>query len=126
MVSITEDEVRARFHFDETTDIDNTQVGLFLDEAVAILSHAIGVTLVKTDCTELQANALRNLAALYCYCWVTGGSAAGLNFSIGDINISESSQKTFDFIKASVEEFIRTNKEKPIPFVVAQDDGDLT
>jgi len=126
MVSITEDEVRARFHFDETTDIDNTQVDLFLDEAVAILSHAIGVTLDKTDCTELQANALRNLASLYCYCWVTGGSATGLNFSIGDINISESSQKTFEFIKASVEEFIKTNKEKAIPFVVAQDDADLS
>ena len=126
MVSITEDEVRARFHFDVTKDIADAQVVNFLDEAVAILSHAIGVTLDKTDCTELQANAIRNLAALYCYCWVTGGSAAGLAFSIGDINISESSQKTFDFIKASVDEFIKRNKEKDIPFVVAQDDGDLT
>lgn len=118
MVSITEDEVRARFHFDETTDIDNTQVGKFLDEAVAILSRAIGVTLDKTDCTELHANALRNLASLYCYCWVTGGSAAGLNFSIGDINVSESSQKQFEFIKTRVEEFIQRNE--PIPFIVGE------
>lgn len=120
MVSITEDEVRARFHFDATKDIDNTQVGKFLDEAVAILSKAIGVTLDKTDCTELQANALRNLAALYCYCWVTGGSAVGLNFSIGDINISESSQKQFDFIKLEVEDFIEKTNEEAIPFIVGE------
>ncbi|MGB9693536.1 MAG: hypothetical protein ACPLYF_01690 [Fervidobacterium sp.] len=65
----------------------------FVAEATAWLSSEIDRTLNYTDCTEAEANAIRNLAAIYCYCYVTGGVAVGLDFSFGDLRVSEAARE---------------------------------
>lgn len=119
MVSVTADEVRARFQLSDT-DISDVQTQKFRDEAAAWLSGEIDETLDHADCTEEEANAIRNLAALYCFCWVNGGSAVGLSFSLGDINIGEGGGKQFDFYKEQVERYIARKTE--IAFIVGVDE----
>ena len=42
------------------------------------------------DCSDVQKEAISLLAAIYMVCYLTGVSAAGLNFSVGDLTSSTS------------------------------------
>lgn len=109
MVAVTADEVRKRLGL-ASDDISDNDVLAFVDEVAAFLSDEIGRTLDDQNCTESEANAIRNLAAIYCYCHVTGGSTVGLSFTLGNLSVSESSVKQIDFLKEQVKRFI--NREK--------------
>ena len=109
MVAVTADQIRKRLGLTEA-DINDTDVLAFRDEAVAFLSEEIGKTLDTENCTEAEANAIRNLAAIYCYCKVTGGSAVGLDFSIGDLRVSPNAGKQLEFLREQVERFITRQK----------------
>lgn len=113
MVTVTADEVRKRFGLTDQ-DISDTDVLAFVDEVTAFLSNEIGRTLDDQNCTESEANAIRNLAAIYCYCYVTGGVAVGLDFTLGDLSVSESSGGNkgaqVSFLKEQVERFIKREK----------------
>jgi len=41
-------------------------------------------------CTEAEAVAIRNLAAVYCGAYITGGTSNGLSFRVGDLSVDES------------------------------------
>jgi len=71
MVSVTADQIRKRLGL-TVADISDEDVLAFREEAVAFLSEEIGKTLNTESCTEAEANAIRNLAAIYCYCKVSG------------------------------------------------------
>jgi len=105
MASVTADHVRKRLGL-TPADIKDEDVMAFVAEATAWLSSEIGRTLNHADCTEAEANAIRNLAAIYCYCYVTGGVAVGLDFSLGDLRVSEATAKQIAFLKEQVERFI--------------------
>ncbi len=113
MVSVTTDQVRKRLGL-TIADISDEDVLAFKEEAAAFLSEEIGKTLDAANCTEAEANAIRNLTAIYCYCKVSGGSAVGLDFSVGDLRVSEvrseTATKQLDFLKEQVERFIAREK----------------
>ena len=123
MASVTQEQVRDRF---DLTDIDvsDSKVDEFVDEAAVIIGDKIGKTLDDTDCTSREAIAIADLASLYCFCKVTGGSAIGLSFSVGGVSVSAMKSQQFDFILERLKDFLKTKKE--ITFIVAQDDGDLS
>ena len=122
---VTVDCARNRFKL-TVTDISDAITTSFLDDAVAEINHLTGLSIVKATASVAEANAVCSLAACYCYCYVTGGTAVGLTFSLGDISISEASHSQFNFLLERVKRFIETSKVKDIPFVVAQDDADLS
>jgi hypothetical protein len=109
MASVTADQIRKRLGL-TTADISDEDVSAFKDEAAAFLSGEIGRTLNAESCTEAEANAIRNLAAIYCYCYVSGGSAVGLNFHVGDLGVSENAVKQIEFLHEQVERFIQREK----------------
>jgi len=118
MASVTADQIRKRLGL-TPADISDEDVLAFRDEAAAFLSEEIGKTLNAENCTEAEANAIRNLAAIYCYCKVSGGSAVGLDFSVGDLRVSEQTSeknKQLDFLKEQVERFIAREKRFGIIF----------
>jgi hypothetical protein len=118
MASVTADQIRKRLGL-TAADISDEDVLAFRDEAAAFLSEEIGKTLNAENCTEAEANAIRNLAAIYCYCKVSGGSAVGLDFSVGDLRVSEQTSeknKQLDFLKEQVERFIAREKRFGIIF----------
>ena len=118
--SVSADQVRKRLGL-SAEDISDEDVTAFVAEAVAWLSDEIGRTLDYTSCTESEANAIRNLAAIYCYCYVSGGVAVGLNFSVGDLNVSEAATKQIEFLKEQVERFIA--RETAFPPVASEYEG---
>ncbi|RLC80970.1 MAG: hypothetical protein DRI61_04635 [Chloroflexi bacterium] len=115
MPSVTADQIRKRLGL-TAADISDEDVLAFRDEAAAWLSEEIDKTLNAEDCTEAEANAIRNLAAIYCYCKVSGGSAVGLDFSVGDLRVSPNAGKQLEFLKGQVERFIARHKRFGIIF----------
>ena len=109
MVAVTADQIRKRLGL-TVADISDEDVLAFRDEATASLSEEIGKTLNAESCTEEQANAIRNLAAIYCYCKVSGGSAVGLDFTVGDLRVSPDAGKQIEFLREQVERFITREK----------------
>ena len=66
-------------------------VNRFINVAAGTVGLELGEDVDASDCTSAQAEAIRNLAAIYCACRITGGSAAGLSFRVGDLAVNESS-----------------------------------
>jgi len=109
MASVTAERIRKRLGL-TVADISDKDVFAFRDEAAAFLGEEIGKRLNAEDCTEAEANAISNLAAIYCYCKVSGGSAVGLDFTIGDLRVSPDDGKRLEFLKEQVERFIARQK----------------
>ena len=47
--------------------------------------------MIIKDCSEAQKEAITFLAAIYAVCYLTGGSAVGLDFSVGDLSTNTTS-----------------------------------
>jgi len=91
LVSVTVDSVRNLIHL-TSSDIDDAKVAEFITQAAVEISLETSLTIDYANCTETEAVAVRLLATLYCLCYVTGGHAAGLNFSVGDLRVDVSNQ----------------------------------
>ena len=90
MVNITPESVRERINVSAAECPDDV-VNRFIADATETIEVETGLTIDPTNCTAQEAVAIRNLAAIYCACRVTGGSASGLSFSVGDLSVAESS-----------------------------------
>ena len=90
LVNVTPESVRERINVSAAEAPDDV-VNRFITAAAVTVELEIGEDVDASDCTSAQAEAIRNLAAIYCACRITGGSAAGLSFSVGDLAVNESS-----------------------------------
>ena len=90
LVSITPDSVRKRVNL-TAVDVPDDIVNQFIQDAVETIEIEADLSIDPANCTAAQAVPIRNLAAIYCACKVTGGSASGLNFRVGDLSVDESS-----------------------------------
>jgi len=89
MVAVTPSEVRERINVSVAEAPDDV-VNRFITDAAVTMEVETGLTIDPADCTKQEAVAIRNLAAVYTACRITGGSASGLSFSVGDLRVSES------------------------------------
>lgn len=92
-MAVTTAEIRERVDLTEA-DVPDATVLRFAKVAAVTVGLEIGETVDYTNCTDEQAEAIRNIAAVYCACKVTGGSASGLSFRIGDLSVNESSSSS--------------------------------
>ncbi len=86
MVEVTVDTVRDRLNL-TADDVEDEKVVEMIEDATATIQLETGLTIDYTDCSEAEAAAIKNLAAIYLFCHLSGGSAAGLNFSVGDLRV---------------------------------------
>jgi len=93
VVSITPESVRERINVSAAECPDDV-VNRFITDATETVEVETGLTIDPTDCTAQEAVAIRNLAAIYCACRVTGGSASGLSFRVGDLTVNESASSS--------------------------------
>lgn len=93
LVNVTPQSVRDRINISESECSDEI-VNQFITDAVATINLETGLNIDPANCTEIQAVAIRNLAAIYCACRITGGSASGLSFRVGDLAVNESSNSS--------------------------------
>ena len=89
LVTVTPDLVRDRVNL-SSTDIEDEKVTDFIKDAEAAIEEETGVSMDYTICSQAEAAAIKNLAAIYCLVHMSGGSASGLSYSIGSLRVSES------------------------------------
>jgi len=91
LVSVTPDTVRNLVNL-TVDDVADDKVTEFLTQATGEISVETDLTIDYSSCTEGEAAAVRLLAALYCLCYVTGGSATAHSFSLGDLRVDVQNQ----------------------------------
>lgn len=77
-------DVRDVIHI-TSTDIPDAKIAKMLKRAEVTLELETGEEIDYTDCTDAQKEFITILAAMYAVCYLTGGSAIGLNITIGDL-----------------------------------------
>jgi hypothetical protein len=89
LVSVTAQSVRERVNLSASAVSDDV-VNRFIVDAAETLELETGLTINPLGCTEAEAVAIRNLAAVYCGAYITGGTSSGLSFRVGDLSVDES------------------------------------
>jgi hypothetical protein len=113
MVNVTAQEIRERVDLTES-DVSDATVLRFAKAAAVTVGLELEKTVDYTSCTEQEAEAIRNTAAVYCACKVTGGSASGLSFRVGDLSVNESSSATPNGLSRENLQFLMNEAERII------------
>lgn len=87
MTAVSVDDVRDVINV-SSTEIPDTKVLKMLKRAEVTLELETGKEIDYGNCTDAEKEFITILAAIYAICYLTGGSAVGLSFSIGDQNVS--------------------------------------
>ena len=87
MVEVTPERVRNRLNL-SPEDIEDSKLEELIEDAAAEIELQTGREINHKDCDQTEAAAITDLAAIYCICYLTGGKALGLNFSIGNIQVN--------------------------------------
>ena len=87
MTAVSVDDVRDVINV-SSTEIPDTKVLKMLKRAEVTLELETGKEIDYSNCTDAEKEFITVLAAIYAICYLTGGSAVGLSFSVGDQNVS--------------------------------------
>ncbi|MEM3463615.1 MAG: hypothetical protein QXL91_02005 [Candidatus Bathyarchaeia archaeon] len=117
MASVTADRVRLRLGL-TASEVSDIEVAVFIEEAAGYLSNQTGLDIDPSDCTEDQAKAVADLAAIYCYLKLTGTNPTGWTAHVGALTFSGSAEKVaqLEFLKHQVLEWIARNKRSVVTY----------
>jgi hypothetical protein len=87
LASVTVDDVRDTINI-SSVDISDTKVLKMIKRAEVSLELELSREIDYADCSDAEKEFITVLAAVYAVCYLTGGSAVGLSFSVGDQNVS--------------------------------------
>ncbi len=110
MASVTAEDVRDVLHVGDA-DISDAKVLKMIKRAEVALELELSVDIDYLNCTDAQKEAITLLAAIYALCYLTGGSAVGLNFSIGDLSNSTSALPSLTVLQSEFERVLSGLKE---------------
>jgi len=82
LASVTADDIRDTINL-TATDIADSKVAKMMKKAETTLKLETGRSVDYNNCTDEEALFITNLSAIYVLCHLTGGTAAGLSFSVG-------------------------------------------
>jgi len=105
MVAVVPSEIRERVDLTEV-DVPDATVLRFAKTAALTVGLEIEKTVDYTNCSEEAAEAIKNIAAVYCKCKASGGSFSGLNFRIGDLAVDESDEENLHFLMNEAQRII--------------------
>ena len=88
MASVTVDRVRDRVNL-SSSDISDAKVIEFILDTEAEVKLETDLEIDYTNCTQAEAACITDLAALYCLAYISGGSASGTSFTLGDLSVKE-------------------------------------
>jgi len=78
-----------------------------LKRAEVTLELETGEEIDYSNCTDAQKEFITVLAAIYAICYLTGGSAVGLNFSVGNENVNViSNAPPLEILKGELERIL--------------------
>ena len=87
MANVSLSDVRDTINV-SATDVPDAKLQKMVKRAEVTLELELGKEVDYNDCTEAEKEFITLLAAVYAICYLTGGSAVGLSFSVGDQNVS--------------------------------------
>jgi len=71
-----------------SAEVPDSKVLKMVKRAEVTLELETGKEIDYSNCTDAEKEFIAVLAAIYAICYLTGGSAVGLSFSVGDQNVS--------------------------------------
>lgn len=111
LASVTVADVRDVLGITEA-DIPDVKVEKMIKRAAVSLGLELGKTIDYADCTDAEKEAITVLAAIYAVCYLTGGSAVGLSFNIGDKSVSAlSNSPPLNVLQAELERILQALRE---------------
>jgi uncharacterized membrane protein AbrB (regulator of aidB expression) len=111
---VSADDVRDVINV-SSADIPDDKILKMIKRAEVTLELEIGKEIDYSDCSDAEKEFITVLAAIYAICYLTGGSAVGLSFSIGDQNVSVLSKAPpLDVLQSELERILRSLK---LPYV---------
>jgi len=69
-------------------DVPDVKLQKMVKRAEVTLELELGREIDYNTCSEAEKEFITLLAAVYAICYLTGGSAVGLSFTVGDQNVS--------------------------------------
>lgn len=116
---------------EDGSNVPLAQVERFIDRAIATIETELAVTIgemtgdaeSKTiDVDKKYEPVIVALAAIHCLCYMTGGSAVGLNFSLGDVAVSVLSRAPpLSVLEMQLTDGLKALKRgADIPFIVGE------
>jgi len=84
---VTLDDVRDAINV-SNADVPDEKLQKMLKRAEVTLELELGKEIDYNECAEGEKEFITLLSAVYAVCYLTGGSAVGLSFSVGDQNVS--------------------------------------
>jgi hypothetical protein len=88
LASVTPDRVRNRVNL-SSSDISDAKVTELILDAEGEIELETDLEIDYTNCSQAEAACITDLAALYCLTYITGGSASGTSFTLGDLSVKE-------------------------------------
>jgi hypothetical protein len=105
LVVVSIEDVRDVLHLSDL-DIPDAKVLKMIKRAEVTLELELSTDIDYQNCTEAQKEAITVLAAIYAVCYLTGGSAIGLNFSVGDLSTSNFSLPSLAVLQTEFERLL--------------------
>lgn len=87
LASVSADDVRDVINI-TSEEVPDAKVLKMIKRAEVTLELETGETIGYSNCTDAEKEFITVLAAVYAICYLTGGSAVGLSFSIGDQSVN--------------------------------------
>lgn len=114
MANVTLSDVRDTINI-TSADIPDDKLQKMVTRAATTLSLELGRDIDEADCSEPEKVFITNLAAVYAICYLTGGSAVGLSFSVGDQNIATVSQApSLSILQAELDRILSSLKQPTV------------
>lgn len=111
LVSVSVDDVHDVIDV-SSTDVPDVKVLKMIKRAEVTLELELGKEIDYEDCTDAEKEFITVLAAIYAICYLTGGSAIGLSFTIGDQNVSVLSKAPpLDVLQSELERILNGLKQ---------------
>ena len=111
MASVTVDDVRDTINIG-SADISDSKILKMLKRAEVTLELELGKEIDYNSCADAEKEFITLLAAVYAICYLTGGSAVGLSFSVGDQDVSVLSKAPpLDVLQAELERILNGLKQ---------------
>jgi hypothetical protein len=111
MANVSLNDVRDTINL-TSSDIPDDKLQKMVTRATTTLALELNKLIDAANCTDAEKECITLLAAVYCVCYLTGGSAVGLNFSVGGQNINVASNAPpLTVLQAEVERLLSTLKK---------------
>jgi hypothetical protein len=110
LAGVTADDVRDVINI-SSADVSDAKITKMLKRAEITLELELGKEIDYQNCTDAEKEFMTVLAAIYSICYMTGGSAIGLSFSVGDQNVSVlSNAPPLDVLRTELERMLERLK----------------